>query len=298
MVKTLGEDIKKDPSDVHQEFTDVSIRIFCCRYWILDEWECNDLRIPFWRIYHNSISGSTVFYKDHSISLDEDTLLLIPPNTSFSSRLKLKTRNDAESIQGKKFTLSDNLEAIRLEGGVDHFFLHFTLGFPLDFVQGGIYKLSFNNSLKYLLMQLKAACIRDTITGMQDCLRIKQLIAECLLQLPNEIWKTGNTDPRIIKSIKFIEGNFADRLSNQQLAETVNMATNSFARLFKTNTGLATHHYIMNMKVQAAIHLLHHTHKSIDEISFECGFSDRHHFSKMFKKVTSTSPSRYKKKLY
>jgi len=223
---------------------------------------------------------------------------LIPPNTSFSSRLKLKTRNDAESIQGKKFTLSDNLEAIRLEGGVDHFFLHFTLGFPLDFVQGGIYKLSFNNSLKYLLMQLKAACIRDTITGMQDCLRIKQLIAECLLQLPNEIWKTGNTDPRIIKSIKFIEGNFADRLSNQQLAETVNMATNSFARLFKTNTGLATHHYIMNMKVQAAIHLLHHTHKSIDEISFECGFSDRHHFSKMFKKVTSTSPSRYKKKLY
>ena len=84
-------------------------------------------------------------------------------------------------------------------------------------------------------------------------------------------------------------------MTNEQLANRTNMATNSFARLFKSIIGVASQQYILRLKVQAACNLMHHTNKSLDEISFECGFSDRHHFSKIFKKVQKINPSDYKK---
>jgi transcriptional regulator GlxA family with amidase domain len=118
-----------------------------------------------------------------------------------------------------------------------------------------------------------------------------------LLQLPNEIWESGNIDHRILKAIKQIEANFQSRITNEQLAGIANMATNSFARLFKMSTGMPAQQYILKLRVQAACNLMHHTNKSFDQISFDCGFSDRHHFSKIFKKILKINPSDYKKQL-
>eukprot|EP01133_Synstelium_polycarpum_P013544 gene13544-15949_t len=296
-MRKISEEIKIDPSDVHQNFKDVSVKLFCCRYWILEEWECNDLKVPFWRIYHNSISGSTITYKDKTIQLNEDMLLIIPPNTSFSSQLKQSNSTGDESIKGRKFGRNDHLETLKSRGKVDHLFIHFSLGYPLDFVNNGIHEVKFNANNSLLLAQIKEACIADRITSFQECLRTKQLIADCLLQLPNDIWESGNIDHRILKSIKFIELHFKKKITNEQLADAANMATNSFARLFKMSTGIPTQQYILKLRIQASCNLMHHSNKSLDEISFECGFSDRHHFSKIFKKILKVNPSDYKRQL-
>ncbi|WP_316837163.1 AraC family transcriptional regulator [Pedobacter nutrimenti] len=297
MNRKISEEIKIDPSDVHQNFKDVSIKIFCCRYWILEEWECNDLKAPFWRIYHNSVEGSSILYKGKTIPMNQQTILIIPPNTSFSSQLKYPFNKEDESIKGRKFTEKDHLEQLAAKGKVDQMFFHFSLGYPLDFVRSGIHEIQFNERNKLPLEQIKQACISDTVTGFQESLRIKQLIADCLLQLPAEIWDSGNIDHRILKSIKFMEANFKRKITNDQLADAANMATNSFARLFKTTTGTATQQYILKLRIQASCNLMHHTNKSLDEISYECGFSDRHHFSKIFKKILKVTPSDYKKQL-
>ena len=51
-IQTIG-----DPSKNQQTFTDVELKILCCRYWLLDVWNCNDLSFPFWRIYWNKNDG-------------------------------------------------------------------------------------------------------------------------------------------------------------------------------------------------------------------------------------------------
>lgn len=43
-----------DPSTTVQYFPRVSIKIHCCRYWWLKNWEYSTLSFPFWRIYHNT----------------------------------------------------------------------------------------------------------------------------------------------------------------------------------------------------------------------------------------------------
>jgi AraC-like DNA-binding protein len=297
MSRKISEQIKMDPSDVHQNFQDVNVKLLCCRYWILEEWECNDLRVPFWRMYHNSVSGSTIRYDNKTIDLDEKSILLIPPNTSFSSELKHNRNKQDESIKGRKFGPADDIKTIRETGKVDHLFIHFSLGYPLDFIQSGIIKFHLNESTRNLLKKVKQSCVDETITNYSECLRTKQLIADCLLQLPDNIWQSGNIDHRVLRTIKYIEANYQTRITNEQLAESTNMATNSFARLFKTNTGMPAQQYILKLKVQAACNLMHHTSKSFDQISFECGFSDRHHFSKIFKKILKLNPSDYKKQL-
>jgi AraC-like DNA-binding protein len=297
MARKLSEEIKIDPSAVHQNFKELSIKLFCCRYWILEEWECDDLKVPFWRIYHNSLGGSTIKFKDNTIPLSNENILIIPPNTSFSSQLRRNFKHEDESILGRKFIETDDLTTLKSTGKVDHFFIHFSLGYPLDFINNHVYEIKLSEAVNQLLDEIKKACISDTITCMKESLRVKHLIAVSLLDLPDEIWESGNIDHRILKSIKFIEGNFRKKITNEQLADTANMAINSFARLFKMSTKIATQQYILKLRVEAACNLMHHSNKSLDEISYECGFSDRHHFSKIFKKTMKVNPSDYKKQL-
>lgn len=297
MARKISEQLKHDPSDAQQHFKDVNIKLFCCRYWILDEWECNDLSVPFWRIYHNAVSGSTITYSGQRFALNENVILIIPPNTAFASRLKHRHNNEDESIKGRKFRADDDTAKLQALQQVDHLFIHFSLGYPLDLANTGIIQLNLNETTRTLLNSIKAACIADSITNYQEGLRAKMLISHCLMQLPETAWASGNTDYRILKAIKYIEQHFHTRLCNEVLATQANMATNSFARLFKSCTGMPMQQYILRLKVQAACNLLHHSQKSFDEISYECGFSDRHHFSKIFKKVLKMNPSSYKRQL-
>jgi AraC-like DNA-binding protein len=295
MSRKISEAAKIDPADVQQYFQDINVKILCCRYWVLEEWECNDLKVPFWRMYHNATSGSTIKFENKHIDLDENSIIIIPPNTSFSSQLKARANMQDESIKGSKFSEKDDLASLKSSGKVDHFFIHFSLGYPLDYIQSGIMKFNVTDTTSELLKKVKEACIKETITTYSECLRTKQLISECLLMLPAAIWRTGNIDHRIINAIKYIEANFQSRTSNEQLAEMAYMAPNSFSRLFKLSTGIPAQQYILRLKVQAACNLMHHTNKSFDQISFDCGFSDRHHFSKVFKKLLKINPSNYKK---
>lgn len=297
MGKKISEQFKHDPSDAQQHFKDVNIKLFCCRYWILDEWECNDLSVPFWRIYHNAVSGSTITYSGQQFDLNENVILMIPPNTAFASRLKHRTEDEDESIKGRKFRRDDDIARLQPLQQVDHLFIHFSLGYPLDLANTGIIQLQPDETTNTLLKSIKAACISDSITCNKEGLRAKMLISHCLMQLPEHAWASGNTDHRILRAIKHIEQHYNSRLCNEALAAQANMATNSFARLFKTCTGMPMQQYILRLKVQAACNLLHHSQKSFDEISYECGFSDRHHFSKIFKKVLKMNPSCYKRQL-
>jgi AraC-like DNA-binding protein len=298
MTKRVTERKKLDPSETRQAFNDVSIKLLCCRYWVLEEWECFDLSVPFWRIYHNNIAGARILFNNAVTQLTEDIMVIIPPNTSFSTELKSDgNHNNYESISGRKFVKKDNLYAIAQKNRVDHLFIHFSLGFPLDFVKTGINILPCDAHTLRIIKDIQDSCSEDSTFNFSECLRINQLINYALLQLQDNIWKFGTIDQRIFSAMKFIEKHFNDKITNEELADKANMAVNSFARLFKTSTGVSIQQYIIKTKIETACNLMHHSNKTIDEIAYECGFSDRHHFAKIFKKVMNVNPAYYKKRL-
>ncbi|TDS06800.1 helix-turn-helix domain-containing protein [Sphingobacterium paludis] len=294
----VPEKVKIDPSDTRQKFKEINIKLLCCRYWILNEWDCLDLSVPFWRIYYNSIEGAKIRFQNQLVLLNKRTLVIIPPNTAFAGFLSDEdSPKTSENIAGRQFTETDDIGSIGANSKVDHLFMHFTLGFPMDYAKPGIYALKKNAEQNMLVEQIIQTCIQRNHFSFFDCLKINALISSCVLQLESILPEAYPIDQRISSVMKFIEHNKNRSLSNQEFASMVNMAPNSFARLFKNCTGVTIQQYVAKKKIENALDLIHHSNKNIDEIAYECGFADRFHFSKCFKKNMHVNPSYYKKNL-
>jgi AraC-like DNA-binding protein len=93
--------------------------------------------------------------------------------------------------------------------------------------------------------------------------------------------------------LQYIEEHIGENIPAELLAEMIGMSTKYFYAFFKTNIGLTPHHYITRIRMNRARELLLDPKLSIKEIAYRLGFSDPYTFSKIFKRLHRTSPSRY-----
>lgn len=293
----LPEQQKYDPWEVKQEIAFVKIEIHCSRYWMLSEWECVNLSLPFWRIYHSKLGGSFVRFKGAEIELTSNTLILIPPYTAFSSRIKTFKVN-SESIKGVKIKSEEQIEHYKKSGLVDQFFVHFNLGYPYDKMTQDIYVCELNeywgNELRNIEIERLSS---PNSINYYGSMQLNSLLLYALQMLLPKMWNITIPDKRIAKVLSFIDENIGTELLNSQLSDVASMATNSFARLFKYVTQLTVQQYIKQKRIEKAIMLFHHSSLDIDEIASECGFYDRHRFSNVFKKQTGFPPATYRQKI-
>jgi AraC-like DNA-binding protein len=269
-----------DPSSNFQNFIDLKLKLLCCRYWLLNLWDCHDMIFPFWRIYWNRNEGGELIHLEEVYKMTPDTLYIIPPFTSFSSRFSKKHIYETGiHVSGRHLT-SDYNEEDYLDSSLIHFFIHFNLGVPFDNVYPGILK------------------IENTDFKLTFNLKLQAFIKEVLTNIGPELWKAINIDDRVLKVIRFIEANINKKLSNSEIASLVNMAPNSFARLFKEEMHITLHNFIQNRKIARSCELFEHTNKTIEDVAYNLGYSDRYHFSRVFKTVTGLTPGIYKSGKY
>jgi AraC-like DNA-binding protein len=289
-----------DPSSNQQTFEKLKINILCCRYWWLDEWKSHEMTFPYWRLYWNKNKGANVIYKQQ-LELGPDKIVLIPPFTPFSTHIHNENSNIQSLYNLKGGWIKSTEEEVDYlhKGSVLHFFIHFNLGFPYDNYPAGLYSFPINrdlisniNNLLYVLTN------NETIFDITNSLHIYNLIISMVNKLPSELWQKKIIDYRIRDIIDYITRNSGTQEENSVLAAKVNMAANSFARLFKENIGVTPHVYISQVRIDKACDLLHHTNLSIERIAEQCGFFDRYHLSKCFKKIMNVSPAEYRKSLF
>ncbi|UMB59177.1 AraC family transcriptional regulator [Lutibacter sp. A80] len=288
-----------DPSSNNQNFIDLKLRLLCCRYWLLDLWDCHDMVFPFWRLYWNKNEGGELIHQENIYKMDPKFLYIIPPFTSFSTQFTKNHKfNNGIHVNGKQLT-SFYDENEYYDKHLIHFFVHFNLGIPFDNVYPGIFKIELTDYLKdklhYLTNRLK---IENSDFKLTFNLKLQAFIKEALTNIGPELWKAIDIDDRVLKVIRFIEINIGKKMSNSDLAEIVNMAPNSFSRLFKEEINITLHNFIQNRKIAKACHLFEHTNKTIEDVAFNLGFSDRYHFSRVFKSVTRLTPASYKSGRY
>ena len=284
-----------DPSNQSQIFTNINLKVLCCRYWSLTLWDCNDMIFPYWRIYWNKNSGGILGYHDELISMDPDCVYIIPPFTPFYTRYeKRHIYSKGINVTGK--VIHGSIDEAELEAhSLIHLFIHFNLGIPFDNVTPGIYKLKLTSDqlieITQIISRLK---IENIYFSTKDNLKIQAFVMEVLSQLETELWDTINVDDRVLKTLRFIEANMNEKFSNTFLAENVSMAPNSFARLFKTEMNITLHNFIQKRKIARACELFDHTNDTIEEVAYFLGYSDRYHFSRVFKSFTGVPPAKYK----
>jgi AraC-like DNA-binding protein len=99
---------------------------------------------------------------------------------------------------------------------------------------------------------------------------------------------------QVVAAIDHIEHAGSHDLGLADLAETVGLSPFHFLRLFKRETGVTPHRFLMQTRIRRAIALLRGTSRSVTEIAFDVGFGDLSNFINAFRREVGVSPRRYR----
>jgi len=99
---------------------------------------------------------------------------------------------------------------------------------------------------------------------------------------------------KLRRATEFIEENLRDDLTLDRLSEALAMSPGHFAHAFKTTTGMAPHHYVVQRRIEHARSLLRNTDMPIAEIAHRVGFPNQSHFSFAFRRVTGVTPRQFR----
>ena len=106
---------------------------------------------------------------------------------------------------------------------------------------------------------------------------------------------TSHTDIRNLqKAIAFINENFCEDISLDEIAQAAYISKYHFSRLFKSVYNMTVWDYINIKRIDKAVHLLSSSDETITIIAMKSGFNSVTNFNRIFKKVKGCVPKEYR----
>jgi transcriptional regulator GlxA family with amidase domain len=106
----------------------------------------------------------------------------------------------------------------------------------------------------------------------------------------------SHTDEPIKKAQEFIENNFEEKITVDQLASMLAVGRRNLERRFKKATSNTVIEYIQRVKIEVAKKCFESSRKNINEVMYDIGYIDPKAFRMTFKKITGLSPVQYRNK--
>lgn len=132
-------------------------------------------------------------------------------------------------------------------------------------------------------------------------MQIAEKLTALLTCLMEDAWEQENRDVhaapkrRLVRDVKeYIDANYRQTMSLKLLAERFYINKEYLSHIFKDTYGYTVNGYIAHVRVARAKELLRFTDKAVYEIGAEVGMPELNYFSRVFKKVEGTTPSKYR----
>ena len=98
------------------------------------------------------------------------------------------------------------------------------------------------------------------------------------------------------KAVDFIREHLGEPVMLSDIARHAGLSERQLQRLFRRAFGMTMQQFIIQSRIQAAIHELTHSHRSIAEIAAMFGFSDQSAFTNQFRAVAGIPPRLYRQR--
>lgn len=108
--------------------------------------------------------------------------------------------------------------------------------------------------------------------------------------------KYAVSDKNIRTILNYIEKNYANHLSVEELVKQVPLSRRVLEKKFKEETGESLYQYIQNYRIDQFTRLLITTDYSLFEAALQSGFENYKNVSRIFRKYKSLSPAEYRKR--
>jgi len=102
------------------------------------------------------------------------------------------------------------------------------------------------------------------------------------------------TSSTVKQAIAFLHQNFTRPISRWEIAQAVGVSEDYLSRVFNRELNISPWDYLNRYRVLQAKHLLLDTSDTIGAIALQMGFKDQAYFSRVFRKVTGTSPQEFR----
>ena len=103
-----------------------------------------------------------------------------------------------------------------------------------------------------------------------------------------------HADEPIKTAQEFIESNYREKISVENLADNLAISRRNFIRRFKKATSNTPIEYIQRVKIEAAKKSLESSTLNVQEVMFDVGYNDSKAFRTVFRKYTGLSPFDYR----
>ncbi len=106
----------------------------------------------------------------------------------------------------------------------------------------------------------------------------------------------SHEDESIRKAQTYIEENFQNRITVDELADKLSLSRRNLERRFKKATAHTVVEYIQKVKIEAAKMTFETTQENVNEVMYKVGYTDTKAFRTTFRKITGLSPLEYRNK--
>jgi transcriptional regulator GlxA family with amidase domain len=104
-------------------------------------------------------------------------------------------------------------------------------------------------------------------------------------------------EDEVVKNAQeYIEQNFQNKISVDELSDKFSVVRRTFERRFKKSTHNTIVEYIQRVKIEAAKKSFESSRKNIYEVMYDVGYTDIKAFRDVFKKITGMPPVEYRNK--
>ncbi|GAA3404087.1 AraC family transcriptional regulator [Paenibacillus hodogayensis] len=160
----------------------------------------------------------------------------------------------------------------------------------------------YRNGSRYKLLDRFERLV-DTMNRPEGYFRFQAtlLLAELLQGIATEFLEKSHLDTAFPMSyitfrklVNLLNNAYEKELTKEWLERSIDRKYEYLCQVFKKYAGTTIHHYIQQLRVQRAQHLLLHSDKSVKTIALEVGFHEPFYFSRIFKKISGISPQHYR----
>ncbi len=102
----------------------------------------------------------------------------------------------------------------------------------------------------------------------------------------------GSSRLRRIK--EFVDAKMEDELTLREMAQSVQLSTAHFSRMFRKSTGESPHHFVLRHRVERAKEMLRAPQGRVLDVAVACGFKTQQHFARVFRRICGASPTEYR----
>lgn len=109
--------------------------------------------------------------------------------------------------------------------------------------------------------------------------------------------KERRNEDRIRTMMAFVEENYSEPLTVEDIANSTSISVSECIRCFKSTLRTTPIKYVLELRLMHAADLLAQTSRNINDIAYACGFQEMSYFTRCFKKQYELTPSAFRKSM-